>query len=156
MDFLKLNKNKPWYCVIQLTFRNKGCSVTSRFADEVVLVMVESGAKSKWAKRHQQLVHMWRLRSLFKDYSHILAPPRVSVGIPLSVKLCMMGFVKNLICAYVNNISSKCIWFFIKTLLCKKWDPLGSNDHDTWSRSGSVHLNVVLVYEAVLAEKSVR
>jgi hypothetical protein len=32
---------------VQLTIRNKGCSVTSRFSDEVVLVMVESGANSK-------------------------------------------------------------------------------------------------------------
>jgi hypothetical protein len=35
---------------VQLTIRNKGCSVTSRFSDEVVLVMVESGANSKMSK----------------------------------------------------------------------------------------------------------
>ncbi len=33
-------------CEVQLTIRNKGCAVTSRFSDEVVLVMVESGANS--------------------------------------------------------------------------------------------------------------
>ncbi len=32
---------------VQLTIRNKGCAVTSRFSYEVVLVMVESGANSK-------------------------------------------------------------------------------------------------------------
>ena len=35
---------------VQLTIRNKGCSVTSRFSDEVVMVMVESGANSKMSK----------------------------------------------------------------------------------------------------------
>jgi hypothetical protein len=35
---------------VQLTIKNKGCSVTSRFSDDVVLVMVESGANSKISK----------------------------------------------------------------------------------------------------------
>ena len=35
---------------VQLTIRNKGCAVTSRFSYEVVLVMVESGANSKMSK----------------------------------------------------------------------------------------------------------
>ncbi len=35
---------------VQLTFRNKGCAVTSRFSYEVVLVMVESGANPKMSK----------------------------------------------------------------------------------------------------------
>jgi hypothetical protein len=35
---------------VPLTIRDKGCSVTSRFSDEVVLVMVESGANSKMSK----------------------------------------------------------------------------------------------------------
>jgi hypothetical protein len=35
---------------VQLTIRNKGCAVTSRFSYEVVLVMVESGANPKMSK----------------------------------------------------------------------------------------------------------
>ena len=40
---------------VQLTIRNKGCAVTSRFSDEVVLVMVESGANSK--KNEQSVIN---------------------------------------------------------------------------------------------------
>jgi len=54
---------------VQLTIRNKGCAVTSRFSDEVVLVMVESGANSK---NEQSVINswsrcdIWHLRFLFK------------------------------------------------------------------------------------------
>ncbi len=51
-NFLGFLKTKTNYGnrEVQLTIRNKGCSVTSRFSDEVVLVIVESGANSKMSK----------------------------------------------------------------------------------------------------------
>ena len=56
MDFWKFNEKQTMVLWWQLTIRNKGCAVTSRFSDEVVLVMVESGAKSK---NEQSVIDSW-------------------------------------------------------------------------------------------------
>ena len=54
--FENLMKNKTMVLWWPLTIRNKGCSVASRFSYEVVLVMVESGAKSK---NEQSVINSW-------------------------------------------------------------------------------------------------
>ena len=54
--FENLMKNKTMVLWWPLTIRNKGCSVASRFSDEVVLVMVDSGAKSK---NEQSVINSW-------------------------------------------------------------------------------------------------
>ena len=72
-----------------LTIRNKGCSVASRFSDEVVLVMVESGAKSK---NEQSVINSWSRCDIdtcgfslrLFTYSRTA---RVSVGTPLFYKV---------------------------------------------------------------------
>ncbi len=136
---------------VQLTIRNKGCSVTSRFSDEVVLVMVESGANSK---NEQSVTNSWSR---------------------CDIDTC--GFSLRLI-TYSRTAPCKCRYSSFNEVLfdgcCEKfdmypcehhnmsvqdemiWDPLGSHDQGNQSRNGFVHQTVVLVKKAVLAEKSAR
>jgi len=87
-DFENLMKNKTMVLWWPLTIRNKGCSVASRFSDEVVLVMVDSGAKSK---NEQSVINSWSRCDIdtccfslrLFTYSRTA---RVSVGTPLFYK----------------------------------------------------------------------
>ena len=110
-----------------LTIRNKGCSVASRFSDEVVLVMVESGAKSK---NEQSVINSWSRCDIDTcDFSLRLftysrtAPCKCRYS--FFYKVVYDEFVKNLRCTHENIMNSRYVWFFIKTYLCKmRWDEI--------------------------------
>ncbi len=128
MDFWKFNEKQTMVLWWQLTIRNRGCAVTSRFSDEVVLVMVESGTNSK---NEQSVINNWSrcdidtcgLSLRLITYSRT-APCKCRYSSFLWSCIWWMLW-KNLICTQVNIINCRYVWFLIKIYLCKmRWDEI--------------------------------
>ena len=107
-----------------LTIRNKGCSVASRFSDEVVLVMVESGAKSK---NEQSVINSWSRCDIdtccfslgLITYSRTA---RVSVGTPLFYKSCVWWVLWEIWDALLRTSWIVDMFDFLSKHICARWD----------------------------------
>ena len=111
-----------------LTIRNKGCSVASRFSDEVVLVMVDSGSKSK---NEQSVINNWSRCDIdtcgfsLRLFTYSRTAPckcRYSSFSEVVYDECCEKFDMH---SCEHHESCRYVWFIIKTYLCKmRWDEI--------------------------------